>query len=312
MAATLCKIIPFPKVIILQSDEDYNAAFAKVLMACKSFSNLEIPVELYADTCSWRKVHWSDVTDYLESCPQLTMVSIAFVVLSCGSPSVGRLCKWLFGNKSLSEFTLKFTGTALGMAFQMVQICDVLALCRTLSKVKFSLPGYTYSEGFFNAFETGLATLTSVGLELRGSMKYTATRAVQKFLSKKSLRSLSLCIVGVDVQDFLVAAVSEALAGHEVLKSLDLHFGGPLSFSSANILEKGLMENSSLNYLRLCVYGELPGNWHSVVENLRSAKKPSFVCSIYPNTWNNVADNFYLPVVIRNGPNLMQHITVHV
>ena len=312
MAATLCKIIPFPKVIILQSDEDYNAAFAKVLMACKSFSNLEIPVELYADTCSWRKVHWSDVTDYLESCPQLTMVSIAFVVLSCGSPSVGRLCKWLFGNKSLSEFTLKFTGTALGMAFQMVQICDGLALCRTLSKVKFSLPGYAYSEGFFNAFETGLATLTSVGLELLGSMKYTATRAVQKFLSKKSLRSLSLCIVGVDVQDFLVAAVSEALAGHEVLKSLDLHFGGPLSFSSANILEKGLMENSSLNYLRLCVYGELPGNWHSVVENLRSAKKPSFVCSIYPNTWNNVADNFYLPVVIRNGPNLMQHITVHV
>ena len=208
--------------------------------------------------------------------------------------------------------TLKFTGTALEMAFLMVQICDRLALCQTLSKVKFSLPGYTYSEGFFNAFETGLAPLTSIGLELHGSMKYTATRAVQKFLSKKSLRSLSLCIVGVDVQDFLVAAVSEALAGHEVLKSLDLHFGGPLSFSSANILEKGLMKNSSLNYLRLCVYGELPGNWHSVVENLRVAKKPSFVCSIYPNTWNNVTDNFCRPVVIRKGLNLKQHFAVNI
>ena len=110
----------------------------------------------------------------------------------------------------------------------------------------------------------------------------------------------------------LVAAVSEALARHKVLKSLDLHFVGPLSSSSANFLEKGLMENSSLNYLRLCVHGELPGNWHSVLENLRLAKNSSVVCSIYPNTWNNIADNLCHPVIVRKGLNLKQHFTVNI
>ena len=53
MAATLCQIIPFPKVITLRSDEDFNPSFANVLMACKSFSNLQTSVELYADASSF-------------------------------------------------------------------------------------------------------------------------------------------------------------------------------------------------------------------------------------------------------------------
>ena len=114
------------------------------------------------------------------------------------------------------------------------------------------------------------------------------------------------------MQDLLVAAVSEALARQKVLKSLDLHFGGALSSSSANFLEKGLMENDSLNYLRLCVHGELPGNWHSVMENLRLAKEPSVVCSIYPNTWNNIADSLCHPVIVRKGLNLKQHFTFNI
>ena len=308
MAATLCQIIPFPKVITLESDEDYNASFVKVLMACKRFSHLQTPVELNADI-DWSELEGSDVVDYIESCPQLTIVSFALGNKSLSSSVADRLCKWLSASKSLSEFTLKFRNTAPD---ECDQICHGLASCPTLTKVKFSLPGYTYSEGFFSALETGLALLTSVGLELLGSMKYTATRALQNFLSNKSLKSFSLSIVVVDVQDLLVAAVSEALAGHKVLKSLDLHFGGPLSSSSANFLEKGLMENSSLNYLRLCVHGEFPGNWHSVLKNLRVAKKPSLVCSIYPNTWNNVTDNFCRPVVIRKGLNLKQHFAVNI
>ena len=312
MAGTLCQIIPFPKVITLKSDEDYNASFVDVLMACKSFSNLQTPVELYADTCIWIDVKESNVVNYIESCPQLAIVSFALRSESCTSSVAGRLCKWFSESKSLSESTLKFSDTTSDMYNQLVQICHGLVSCPTLTKVTLSLPGYAYSEDFFNALETGLTTLTSVGLELRGSMMYTATRALQKFLSNISLKSLSLCVVGADVQDFLVAAVSETLARHKVLQSLDLHFGGPLSSSSANFLEKGLMENSSLNYVRLCGHGELPGNWHSVVENLRVAKKPSFVCSIYPNTWSNVTDNFCRPVAIRKGLNLKQHFTVNI
>ena len=312
MAATLCKVIPFPKVITLESDKDYNASFIQVLMACKSFSNLQTPVELYADACTWSDVEGSRVVNYIESCPQLTIASFALVCQSFTSSVADRLCKWFSANKSLSEFTLKFSCTTPDMDNLLVQICHGLTSCPTLTKVKFSLPGYTNSEGFFSALETGLTPLTSIALELRGSIRYSTTRALQNFLSNKSLKSLSLCIVGADVQDLLVAAVSEALAQHKVLKSLDLYFGGPLSSSSASFLEKGLMENSSLNYLRLCVYGDLPSNWYSVVENLRLAKKPSVFYSIYPNTWNNVADNLCRPVVVRKGLNLKQHFTVNV
>ena len=311
MAATLCQIIPFPKVITLQSDEDYNASFLEVLMACKSFSNLQTPAELYA-YLPWAVVlHGSDVLDYIESCPQLTIVSFAFGKELLSSSIADRLCKWLSASKNLSELTLKLRNTIPDECDLLLQICHGLASCPTLTKVKFSLPGYTYSVGFFNALETGLAPLTSVGLELLGSMKYTAIRALQNFLSNKSLKSFSLSIGGADVQDLLVAAVSEALVRHKVLKSLDLHFAGPVSSSSASFLEKGLMENSSLNYLRLYVHGELPGNWHSVVENLRLAKEPLVVCSIYPNTWNNVADNLCRPVVVRKGLKLKQHFTVN-
>ena len=312
MAATLCKVIPFPKVITLDSDDDYNPSFVEVLMAWKRFSNLQTPAELYADIGWSIELEGSNVVDYTESCPQLTIVSFALGNASLSSSAADRLCKWLSASKSLSEFTLKFSSTTPNECDLLIQICHGLASCPTLTKVKFSLPGYTYREGFFNALETVLTLLTSVGLELLGSMKYTATRALQNFLSNNSLKSLSLCFVGADVQDFLVAAVSEALARHKVLKSLDLHFGGPLSSSSANFLEKGLMENSSLNYLRLCVHGELPGNWHSVVDNLRLAKNSSVVCSIYPNTWNNIADNLRDPVIVRKGLNLKQHFTFNI
>ena len=74
------------------------------------------------------------------------------------------------------------------------------------------------------------------------------------------------------MRDLLVAAVSEALARQNVLKFLDLRLGGPLSPSRASFVEKGLMENSSLNYIRRRVHGELPVNWYSVVENHRLAK----------------------------------------
>ena len=249
MAATLCNIIPFPEAITLQSDGNYNPSFADVLMACKSFSNVQTPVELYAETDGFERGE-SGVLKYIESCPKLT-------------------------------------------------------------KVTFSSPGYAYGEGFFNALETGLATLTSLVLEVRGSMKYTATRALQNVLSNRTLNSVSLCTVG-GVQDLLVAAVSEAFARQTVLKSVDLHLGGPLSCSSASFLEKGLTENSSLNYIRLGVYGELPGNWHSVVENLCLAKKSPVCCSFYPNTFNNVADNYFHPVLVRKRLNVKQHLTVNV
>ena len=311
MAVTLCNIIPFPKVITCKLRDNYNASFIQVLMACRSFSNLQTPVELYADI-GWEKTA-SAVVNYIESCPLLTIVSFRVHDLeSLTSSDADRLCKWFSASKSLSEFTLKYRSHLSLKKYELlVQIGRGLASCRTLTKVTFALPGYAYNESFFNAFETGLTMLTCVNLELCGSIRYTVTQALKKFLSNKALNSLSLCIVG-GVQDLLVSAVSEALARHRVLKSLDLRFDGPLSLSSANFLEKGLMENNSFNYLRLRVHGELPGNWHSVVQNLRLAKKSPVCCSFYPNTFNNVANNDFRPVLVRKGLKVKQHLTVNV
>ncbi|CAH3170774.1 unnamed protein product, partial [Porites lobata] len=313
MAVSLCNIIPFPKVITsnLICNYDNNASFIKVLNACRSFSNVQITVELYADIGPKRRA--IDVVNYIESYPQPTIAS--FCVRDLGSLTsfdVDRLCKW-FASKRLSVFTLKYISYVQSPKLYelLVQIGRGLASCRTLTKVTFALPGYAYNESVFNAVETGLTTLTSVNLVLWGSMKYTATRALQKFLSNKSLNSLSLRIVGC-VLDLLVAAVSQALARQTVLKSLDLHLDGLLSSYSARVLEKGLMENSSLNYLRLRVHGELPGNWHSFVENLRLAKKSPVSCFFYPNTLNNVANNYFHPVLVRKGLNVKQHLTVNV
>ena len=313
MAVTLCNIIPFPKFITSKLLDNYNASFIQVLVACRSFSNLQIPVELYADhDIDWRR-RIIGVVKYIESYPLLTIVSVCFHDLeSLTSSDADLFCKSFSASKSLSEFTLKYISYVPTEIYEpLVQIGHGLASCRTLTKVTFTLPGYAYNESFFSALETGLTTLTSVNLELWGSMKYTATRALQNFSSNKSLNSLSLCIVE-GVLDLLVASVSQALARQTVLKSLDLDLDGQLSSSSASFLEKGLMENSSLNYLRLRVHGELPGNWHSVVENLRLAKKSRVCCSFYPNTLNNVANNYFHRVLVRKGLNVKQHLTVNV
>lgn len=93
--------------------------------------------------------------------------------------------------------------------------------------------------------------------------------------------------------DFLVAAVSEALASQTVLKSLDLRLDGQLISFSANFLEKCLIENSSLNHLRVYFQGDSFANWQSVVENLRLTKTSAISCSIYQDTWNNIVDNHF-------------------
>ena len=107
MAATLCEIIPFPKVVILKSNEDYNVFFVDVLMACKSFSHLQTPVELYAYTYNLEE-GVSGVLNYIESCPQLKVVSLFHDNDSLTSSDSDRLCKWLSATKSLSDFSLKF------------------------------------------------------------------------------------------------------------------------------------------------------------------------------------------------------------
>ena len=161
MAASLCKVIPFPKVVTLES-KDYNPFFVEVLMACKSFSNLQTPVELYADAVCFEE-GMSGVLNYIESRSQLTVLSVVSDEYSLTSSNADRLCKWFSASKSLSEVTLKFrcSLTSEEGCDLLVQIVHGLASCRTLTKATFSLSGHAYSESFFNALETGLAPLMS-------------------------------------------------------------------------------------------------------------------------------------------------------
>ena len=108
MAATLCNIIPFPKIITFEMIKENNKFFAKVLTACRSFSNLQTPVELYADTCDWNGNELDNVADVVESCLQLTTVSLVFVHQLPTSSGADRLFHLFSVNHSLSEFSLEF------------------------------------------------------------------------------------------------------------------------------------------------------------------------------------------------------------
>ena len=94
-------------VRFFKSNEDYNVFFVDVLMACKSFSHLQTPVELYAYTYNLEE-GVSGVLNYIESCPQLKVVSLFHDNDSLTSSDSDRLCKWLSATKSLSDFSLKF------------------------------------------------------------------------------------------------------------------------------------------------------------------------------------------------------------
>ena len=310
MATTLCGIIPFPEIVFF--NEHKGDPFAELLIFCENFSTLQTPVEL--------KINFnSDLMDddlvlcCIESLAKLKSVSLEVFSPPLDSTQAGRIPKWLSASKSLSEFTFKESWDHDG--YVPVLLCDGLALCKTLTKVKF-IVSEKESEDYINAVRTSLSVsgtpLTSaVVLVIYGSMRSSSIYSLQKLLENRSLISLSLHICG-DVQDLLAAAVSEALARETVLKSFDLRLGGTLSSAGASSLQKGLIKNSSLHYIKVAVCGELPDNWQSVVETLYSTKKSRANCAIYPNTINNIARNHVGLVLAENALVPKQHLTVNV
>ena len=307
MATTLCSILPFPEEIFLQ---DYSYPFVQVLIACKSFSNLQSTVKLTTELGSYQKLEL--LINCIESLSKLTTVTLTGGFSSLGLSNADRLCKCIATSKSLSELTLKPQLASDG--YVLLPLCNGLALCKTLRKVTLAVLGEE-SEVCINTLTTGLAPdspLTSaIVLEIYGSMPFSAIQALQKLLMNKSLISLSLHISG-DLHDYLVAAVSEALTRQTVLKYFHLRLGGNLSSASAGSLKKGLLKNSSLTYVKVVVHGELPDNWQSVVETLLSTKEPLVTCAFYPNTLNNIAEELVDLVLPENGLVPKQHFTVNV
>ena len=311
IAFTLCSIVPFPEEVFLLDKDVYP--FARVLIACKRFSNLQFPVKL---TAAVRGVDFKrdDVVFHCIECmSKLTTVRLELpFIFRPGSPNKDRLYKWLSTSKSLSEFTLKSRSDD-SEDFPLL-LCNGLASCQSLTKVKFTLVGKN-SGAYFNAVDIGLSAdnplSSAIVLEICGPMSHTAIQALQKLLTNKSLISLSLYICG-GVLDLLVAVVSNALAKQTALKSIDLRLGGKLSSSGVHTLQKGLLENTSLNYFKVVVLGEVPDNWQSVMETLYSSKKSLVTYVFCPNTVGNIAEEHMDLVLAENGLVPKQHLTVSV
>ena len=312
MATSLCRVMPFPEEVFLGDDEDTGFPFAEVLIACGSFLNLQTPVQLEA--CFDMDERECDVQiRCIESLSKLTSVSLKTSYPPLNSREADRIRKWLSVSKSLLEFTFKSQLDDKNGDVPVL-LCNGLASCKTLRKIKFSVSG-DMSEAYINAIETGLSPdtpLTSaVILEIYGSMRFSAIQALHKLLTNKSLISLSLQICG-DVTDVLAGTVSEALARQTGLKSIDLCLGGKLSSAGASSLKQGLLKNSSLNHIKVVVYGELPKNWQSVVETLYATKKSPVSCAFHPNTLDNIGHDDVGLVLAEKALVPKQDLTVNV
>ena len=310
IALTLCSIIPFPEEVFLLDKHVYP--FARVLIACKSFSNLQSPVKLTAAVSGIERENDGVLFHCIECISKLTTVRLELPGFREGSPNKDRLYHWLSASKSLSELTLK--SLCDDSEDVPLLLCNGLASCQSLTKVKFTLSGEN-SGAYFNAVDIGLSAdnplSSAIVLEIYGPMSHNAIQALQKLLTNKSLISLSLHICG-DVRDLLVAAVSNALAKQTSLKSIDLRLGGKVSSSGVNILQKGLLENTSLNYFEVVVLGEVPDNWQSVMETLYSSKKSLVTYVFCPNTVGNIGEEHIDLVLAESGLVPKQHLTVSV
>ncbi|CAH3172029.1 unnamed protein product, partial [Porites evermanni] len=294
MAASVCDIIPFPRKILVNDDRSiHNEWFPCVLNACRMFSNLQTPVELYADCF----MEYSEdlAIKYIESCSQLTTVCL--VIGSLTSSYVGRLCKCFAASASLSEFTLKLKyGTNYDL---LVQIGRVLALCPNLTKVTFSFFGSVYSEDFFHALETGVAPLTSVSPVTCSIYPNTWINVAGNFfcpvLVENGLHLKQHLTVNIwgEMSCKSTKALFEVLAPFSIT-FLKLNVHGNLTSDVANSIARCLEEGKTLSFLSINIWGELTTEGGIVLSRLANSNLSVQVnvhdVRIGPDESNNVLD----------------------
>ena len=286
VAMTLCSFIPLPVTVTidLNHEESPNYILA-VANACKSFSQLELPVHL--NVYNFGMEDKVVVDDFLASYPQLQ--TLFFSVCEMRQKERTLLCNALRLNSALYSFTLQPHCDISSDA--TVAIGDSLAANKTLTTVTFKLLKQSNVD-WATALEKGLSgdtPLTSVVLEISASMSETAMGPLTKVLVNKSLTSFGLTIYG-DMQDSLATAVGEGIAADSSLKSLTLIVYGNLSCSGATLLKNRVLENNSLTSLELKVFGELPDNWLNISETVYSEKKSSMSCTVYPNVIGKITN----------------------
>ena len=310
MAVTLCSYIPFPQQVDADLSRRYTHNIFHVLEACKSFRNLQEPVELTVRAKRRDICHYQSIAGYIQSCPKTQKLSL--ITSAVTMDLANALHDGVFGNTTLSEFTLQISDSIPCNA--AVLIGELLAARRSLRKVTFQLDR-VWDENWASAIEPALfadTPLNSVELQVRGSLSDTALHGLGKLLSNKALGSFSLNISG-DVQEFVTAVITTGIAQQTALRSLTFSVDGNLSPSGVNALQNSLLENRSLSDLVLTLHGEIPDNWQSVVENLCSVKKGSVICTFHPDPGSSVTCNqvaYFRPAVVEMGLGTKQHFTM--
>ena len=309
MAETLCSYIPFPTHVEINLSHNAQNIY-HVLEACKTFANVQKPVQLTVFESTVGVLTHESVAESIQSCSQLQTLSIFIPAMK---PDLAKaLHNGLSGNTTLSEFTLRVSDSMHYDA--AVTIGESLAAHKALSKVTLQLDR-VWGENWTSAIEPALfadTPLKSVDLQVCGSLGDTAVHGLGKLLSNKALASFSLNISG-DVQELVTAVMSSGIAQQTALQSLAFSVDGNLSLSGLNALQNSLLENHSLSDLVLALRREVPDNWQSVVENLRSVKKGSVNCTFHPDPSSSVTCNqvvHFRPAVVENGLETKQHFTV--
>ena len=257
MAETLCSYVPFPADVTIDLDYKDDKHIYHVLEACKTFANVQKPVQLTIcnspDVC----LDYGIVAKSIQSCSQLQTLTIFTPAMTLDLTKA--LHNGLSGNMTLSEFTLQLSDS---IPYDVaVAIGESLAARKSLRKVTFQLDR-VWGETWASAIEPALSAdtlLESVDLNVRGSLSDTAVPGLEKLLSNKALSSFSLNIFG-DMQEREAATISRGITRRTAVKSLHLSVNGRLSLSCANVLQNSLLENRSLNDLVLNVHGEIPDN----------------------------------------------------
>ena len=314
MAVTLCSYIPFPQQVDADLSSLKTCNIFHVLEACKSFCSLQKPVNLTvrAEKHVLYRSHYQRIARYIQSCPKTQKLNLFPPAITLDLANA--LHDGLFGNTTLSEFTLQISDSIPCNA--AILIGELLAARNSLRKVTFQLDR-VWGETWASAIEPALfadTPLKSVDLQVRGSLSDTAVHGLGKLLSNKALASFSLNISG-DVLEFVHVAsvISRGIVQQTALKALALSVDGNLSLSSVTALQNSLLENRSLSDLVLTLRGEIPDNWQSVVEKLRSVKKGSVNCTFDPDPGSSVTCNqvaLFRPAVVERALETKQHFTV--
>ena len=316
MAETLCSFIPFPPHVMIDLDPSFDGHEAgniyHVLEACKNFSKLYKPVGLTVHDSFNGNLSYETVAKRIQFCSQLETLSI--FTPSMTSDLANALHNGLSGNTTLSKFTLQVCGSISCDAAAVIG--EWLAARKSLKNVMFLLRRVK-GEAWANAIETGLSAdtlLSSVDLSVRGSMSDTSILALGKLSLNRALTELSLNISG-DMQTVIADVISKGIALQTALKSFSLDIDGNLSRFGANSLKRCLLENCSLNNLRVSVLGKVPSNWQVFLETIRLAKKESVTFDFYPDSCSRIRRNQLVNFcpgsdLVEKGLQTKQHLTV--